>query len=418
MFYPVFIVTLAALFYVYDYFIQVSPAVITDQLMQDFSIGAAGLSFLGACFFYAYAVMQIPAGLLLDRFGPRRLLSVAILTSGLGVLLFGSTSNFALAGFGRFMVGFGSAFSFISTLFLASRWFPHRYFTLIAGLVQFAGCIGSIAGEAPLATFINQYGWRESMLLAGLTTTVLAVLYWFVIRDQPHAAKVQTQSTSLNEWQRLRSVLKMPQVWWIGWCGFFCWVPVATIGALWGVPYLMKVYGWTNTQAAGFCSLFWIALGVSSPLMGWYSEQIGSRKIPFYICFTAGLIGAALIFFAAELPAWLIGFALVLLGTCAAVQSLTFGVAKDILPTNIFGTAAGFLNMMAIIAGGISQQIVGLLLHFTWNQQMQNGVPLYTINNYRIGIVVLPITALIGLWITVRKLGETNCVAQFETATS
>lgn len=418
MFYPIFIVTLAALFYVYDYFIQVSPAVITDQLMQEFSIGAAGLSFLGACFFYAYAVMQIPAGLLLDRFGARRLLSVAILISGLGVMLFGSTSNFALAGFGRFMIGFGSAFAFISTLFLASRWFAHRYFTLIAGLVQFAGCLGSIAGEAPLATFINHYGWRESMLLAGSTTVVLAVLYWLIIRDQPHAYQTQTPSTSLNEWQRLRAVLKMPQVWWIGWCGFFCWVPVATIGALWGVPYLMKVYGWTNTQAAGFCSLFWIALGISSPLLGWYSERIGSRKVPFYICFTAGLIGALLIFFAAELPVWLVGAALILLGICAAVQSLTFGVAKDILPNNIFGTASGFLNMMAIIAGGISQQIVGLLLHFTWNQQIQNGVPLYTVNNYRIGILVLPIAALIGLWITARKLGETNCVAHFETGTT
>lgn len=412
---PAIIVALAALFYVYDYFIQVSPAIITDQLMKEFAIGAAGLSFLGACFFYAYAVMQIPAGLLLDRFGARRLLSAAILISGLGVTLFGLTSSFALAGVARFMIGFGSAFAFISTLFLASRWFSHRYFTLIAGLVQFAGCVGSIAGEAPLAAFINHYGWRHSMLLAGLITLVLAVLYWLIIRDEPnHNTTTNTQANSLSEWQRLRSVLKIPQVWWIGWCGFFCWVPVATIGALWGVPYLMKVYGWTNTQAAGFCSLFWIALGISSPLIGWYSEQMKSRKAPFYLCFSAGLIGAALLFFAAELPVWVIGLALVLLGTSAAIQSLTFGVAKDILPVNIFGTASGFLNMMAIIAGGISQQIVGLMLAITWQHQMLNGVPVYTLENYRIAILVLPIAALFGLWITFKKLNETNCVASFK----
>ena len=413
---PSIIVSLAALFYVYDYFIQVSPAVITDQLMQEFSMGAAGLSFLSACFFYAYAVMQIPAGLLLDRFGARKLLSSVILISGLGVTLFGLTSSFAMAGLARFMIGFGSAFAFISTLFLASRWFSHRYFTLIAGLVQFAGCMGSIAGEAPLAAFINHCGWRHSMLMTGLITLILALLYWFIIRDTPNKnSHLETSHTdTLTEWQRLRSVLKMPQIWWIGWCGFFCWVPVATIGALWGVPYIMKIYGWSNTQAAGFCSLFWLALGIGSPLMGWYSEHISSRKTPFYICFSAGLIGAVLIFFAAKLSVWLIGTALVLLGICASVQSLTFGVAKDILPTNIFGTASGFLNMMAIIAGGISQQIVGLLLHFTWNQQMQNGVPIYTIDNYKTGILVLPIAALFGLWITAKKLAETHCIAKFQ----
>jgi len=409
---PTFICSLAALFYVYDYFIQVSPAVITEQLMREFAIGAPGLSFLGACFFYAYAIMQMPAGLLLDRFGARKLLSIAILISGCGVTLFAITSSFAIAGLARFMIGFGSAFAFISTLFLAARWFSHQYFALIAGLVQFAGCVGSMVGEAPLAAFINKYGWRQSMLLAGLVTLVLAILYWLIIRDhRDHSLPNNIKTTAMSEWQRLLAVFKIPQVWWVGWCGFFCWVPVATIGALWGVPYLMKVYQWTNTQAAGFCSLFWIALGIGSPLIGWYSERIRSRKLPFYISFCAGLIGASLLLFAIELPVWVTGIALMLLGLCAAIQSLTFGIIKDILPANIFGTASGFINMMAIIAGGISQQLVGQLLAMTWDQQIQNGIPLYTLENYRVAILVLPLAAVAGLWVVAHKLSETNCIA-------
>ncbi len=171
---PYLVCTLAALFYVYDYFIQVSPAVITNELMAAFHIGASGLSVLSACFFYAYASMQIPAGILLDRFGARRLLSSAILISGFGVTLFGMTEHFALAGFARFCIGFGSAFAFISTLFLASHWFKHQYFALIAGLVQFAGCLGSVMGEAPLAHVIDAHGWRHTMIVTGLMTSVLA----------------------------------------------------------------------------------------------------------------------------------------------------------------------------------------------------------------------------------------------------
>ncbi len=412
---PYLVCSLAALFYVYDYFIQVSPAVITHQLMAAFNIGAGGLSLLGACFFYAYATMQIPAGLLLDRFGARKLLSLAILISGLGVILFGLTSSFAVAGLARFMIGFGSAFAFISTLFLASHWFAHRHFTLIAGLVQFAGCTGSIMGEAPLAHVINAYGWRPTLIITGLMTLLLAGLYWLIIRDYrpgtvvPPAPKIGIT----HEWHTLKQVLSIPQVWWIALCGFFCWVPVATLGALWGVPYLMKVYNWTNTQAAGFCSLFWIALGISSPLIGWWSDRIKNRRLPCHLCFLAGLTGGIMIIFADDLPVAAMALALILLGISCAVQSLTFGIIKDILPPSIFGTASGFVNMMAITAGGISQQIVGLMLAITWGHEMLNGIPVYSIENYQVAILVLPIAALIGLGISWFKLKETHCELRY-----
>lgn len=387
---PYLVCSLAALFYVYDYFIQVSPAVITHQLMAAFNIGAGGLSLLGACFFYAYATMQIPAGLLLDRFGARKLLSLAILISGLGVILFGLTSSFAVAGLAR-------------------------HFTLIAGLVQFAGCTGSIMGEAPLAHVINAYGWRPTLIITGLMTLLLAGLYWLIIRDYrpgtvvPPAPKIGIT----HEWHTLKQVLSIPQVWWIALCGFFCWVPVATLGALWGVPYLMKVYNWTNTQAAGFCSLFWIALGISSPLIGWWSDRIKNRRLPCHLCFLAGLTGGIMIIFADDLPVAAMALALILLGISCAVQSLTFGIIKDILPPSIFGTASGFVNMMAITAGGISQQIVGLMLAITWGHEMLNGIPVYSIENYQVAILVLPIAALIGLGISWFKLKETHCELRY-----
>ncbi len=413
---PYLICGLAALFYVYDYFIQVSPAVITDQLMATFHVGAAGLSFLGACFFYAYASMQIPAGLLLDRFGPRKLLSCAILISGIGVILFSRTDSYALAGFARFLIGFGSSFAFISTLFLASRWFEHRHFAFIAGLVQMAGCLGSMVGEAPLAHLINLYGWRETLFVTGWITLLLAILYVLIIRDQPGQLRVKSKKGGIAlELGRLRHVLKLPQVWWSAWCGFFSWVPVATLGALWGVPYLVKVYGWSSIKAAGFCSLFWIALAVSSPLVGWFSDSIKSRNRPIRFCFISGIIGGILLFCAPFIPYWITAMALILLGICAAVQSLTFGVIKDFLPSSVFGTASGFLNMMAIAAGGISQQLVGLVLALTWGHQHNwQGVPIYSVQSYQLAILLLPLAALVGWWISAYKLKETNCVPILE----
>ena len=414
---PYLVCFLAALFYIYDYFIQVSPAVITSELMRAFHIEASGLSFLGACFFYSYASMQIPAGLLLDRFGARRLLSFAILISGIGVSLFGYTHDFMIAGLARFFIGFGSAFAFISALFLATHWFEHRYFALIAGLVQLGGCLGSVLGEAPLAHVMNAYGWRHTLLMTGGITLVLALLYWLIIRDYPpgkHAPPRQKMAID-KEWQRLKHIFSIPQVWWISLCGFFSWIPVATFGALWGVPYLMKVFEWRNTQAAAFCSIFWVALGLSSVFIGWWSNHIEKRKLPAILCFIAGLAGSILMMLAPYLPVAILVFALVLLGSSAAIQSLTFALIKDILPEHLFGTASGFVNMMAIIAGGVSQQVAGLLLGLSWDHTFQAGSPLYHTHNYQQAMLMLPCASLIGLIIAYFKLKETNCQPLSET---
>jgi len=412
-FYPIFICCLASVFYAYDYFIQVAPGVMMQQLMRSFSIGAGRLGVLSACFYYSYTVMQIPAGLLLDRMGARVLVTLAVLCSAIGITLFGVTYNFAIAGIARFIVGLASSFSFISVLFLISRWFAHRHFAMAAGLVQMAGCIGSLFGLVPLAILVNTIGWRRSMVLTGLITFGFSFLFWIFIRDGKKPRTKKTLATPRSEWQRLRYLMKKDQMWWVAICGFMSWVPVAIIGALWGVPYFMKVYGLTNTAAGRLCSLFWVGLGIGSPLMGWISNRLRNRRTPFASCFCLGLIGSILILDASIVPLWLIGFALILLGISSAAQSLSFGLIKDIVPPTMFGTALGFNNMAAILGAAISQPLVGFILHVSWGGLMLQHVPVYSVNDYRIALIILPITAVVGLTIAVLRVKETYCELQY-----
>lgn len=411
---PYIICGLAAFFYVYDYFIQVSPAVMTHQLMETFQIGAAGLGVLGSVFFYAYAGMQIPAGLLLDRYKVRDLLTTAVIISAFGVLIFSLTSSFTLAAVSRFLVGFGSAFSFVSALYLVSQWFPHKQFALVAGIVQFAGCIGSIFGEAPLAHAVNYFGWRNALYCIAIATFVLSFLFWFIIRERNvNKAIVKRSKNTMSSWR----LFTMPAVWWIALIGFLCWVPVASIGALWGVPYLMKVFNWSNTTAAGYCSLFWLSLGVASPIIGWLSDRFQRRKIPFYFCFALGALGSILLIYASVLPVYITVLALLLLGLAPAIQSLTFGIAKDILPQEVFGTATGFINMAPIVGGGISQVVIGLILSALWDHQMQNNAPTYSLHDYQLAMILIPVTLVLGFVVTYFFLPETYCQPQAELET-
>ncbi len=446
---PFIICTSAALFYVYDYFIQVAPSIMTDNLMQTFDIGAAELGVLSAAFYYSYTFMQIPAGFLLDTFGARKTLSLAVLVSGLGVILFSQTSVFVTASFSRFLVGAGSAFAFVSALYLVSRWFPHRYFAFIAGLIQMAGCIGSIIGEAPLAMIVNQHGWRETLFYTGIITLLLAVLFYLVIRDgndslskhsisRPKQQRTIFATTPPSLWRKPESrrvmdpavkprddevsrgmtrreqlsifyLLKQKQIWWIASISLIAWVPVTSIGALWGIPYLMKVFSLSNVGAGKIVTLFWVGLGIGSPLMGWFSDKIQRRRLPLIICFSAGLIGMLLLFFAAYLTPFVVAVALTLLGFSASVQSLSFGILKDSVPANMFATASGFNNMSAILGGAIAQTSVGFLLAWLWGGIKMNNVPIYSPENYRIALLIVPIALLIGLLISILKIRETYC---------
>src|SRR6185312_6891955 len=201
------ICSLAAMFYLYEFILQVSPAVMTKELMHDLSLNAAGLGAMAAFYYYAYTFMQLPAGLLSDRFGPRFLLTIATLICVLGAIFFAFTHNVALASTGRFLMGIGSAFSFIGALLLVSRWFPPQYFALLAGIVQLMSSIGAIAGEMPLAAAVNIWGWRETMGWLAVLGVVLAVLIWAIVRDKPDGEedfeKKPVDNNKENEIKRL-----------------------------------------------------------------------------------------------------------------------------------------------------------------------------------------------------------------------
>ncbi|MDQ2995177.1 MAG: MFS transporter, partial [Pseudomonadota bacterium] len=148
---PYLIVGLAGFYYIYEFYLRVMPSAITHELMRSFSIEASGLGLLSSLFFFGYAPMQIPAGLLFDRFGPRVLLTISVFLCGAGALVFGMTDSFTVACIARWVIGFASSFAFVGSLLLASRWIDAKYYAMIAGLVQFMGSFGAIAGEWPIA---------------------------------------------------------------------------------------------------------------------------------------------------------------------------------------------------------------------------------------------------------------------------
>jgi MFS family permease len=275
--------------------------------------------------------------------------------------------------------------------------------------VQFGACLGSVLGLGPLAAAVNAYGYQSSLLAIGFFTLLLAVVYWVVIRNGNSQLLFGFPENHESQWKKLGIVLRESQVWWVAIAGFCCWVPAATFGALWGVPYLMKAYDLSNVQAGWLCSLFWIGVGVGSPFVGWLSDAIQLRKMPFYLCFGLGLIGGLMIVYAPYLSIAWVTLGILLIGFSASIQSLTFGVIKDFLPADRFATASGFVNMAAIIGGAGAQLLFGILLTFHAQTPAEGALPVYDMINYQVAMSLLPLVMVVGLAVTKLAIKETHC---------
>ena len=176
---------LGAGLFLIGFFNRFSPAVMTQELMIAFGIGAAGLGNLSAVYYYAYVVMQVPTGVMADTLGPRKLLIFGAVGASLGTFLFSLSPNLLWATLGRAFIGISVSVGFISTLKLTSTWFPPQRFALASGLAHICGVLGAVLAGAPLRILINHFGWRPIIFVTGMITAALAIAIWRFVRNDP-----------------------------------------------------------------------------------------------------------------------------------------------------------------------------------------------------------------------------------------
>ncbi|OJA00726.1 MFS transporter [Rickettsiella grylli] len=411
----VVICILASCFYMYEFILQVSPAVMTNQLISDLKLNAITLGTMTAFYYYSYTPMQLPAGFLFDRFGPRRLLTIAILMCALGAFLFSSTTTIATASAGRFMMGMGSSFAFIGTLVLISRWFPSRYFAFLTGLVELMSCIGAIVGETPLTIAVDHWGWRHTILNLAVIGVILGLLIWLIVRDSPEVVSKGHKFQPTSKKGVLHSfhqVAENNQTWFIALYSFMVWAPITAFAALWGIPFLVIAYGISTKAASTACTMIWLAIGIGCPLLGWWSDTVNLRGVPLKFAASLGLIGLIPVIYIPHLPLLWLYICLFLFGLAASGQSLAFGVVKDNNHSSVAGTAMGINNMATVAGGALFQPLIGIFLHFSWNGSYYNGRPFYTLEDYRKAFIILPFCYLIAFLIGKFLIRETHCQQQ------
>ncbi|NMM44556.1 MFS transporter [Rhodospirillaceae bacterium KN72] len=389
----------------YAFLQRVAPSVMTDDLMRDFSVGAGALGALSAFYFYAYAGMQMPIGILIDRYGPRRILSAAMAACLVGSLVFAFADNLGIASAGRAMIGAAVAFGYVGSMAIAGTWFPTRHFSLLIGILQSIGMAGAMTGQAPMSLAVSALGWRDTITAMGIGAAVLAVLVFLVVQELPPHRK---QAASAAKKGAFSDVLRNPQSWVCAILGFTLTPPMLAFAGLWSVPWLVDVYGMTKPDAATTASLIFLGWAAVGPVIGWATERIGRRKPILYLGFLLGAGAMACLFYIPNLPIWAIRVLFLINGIGGCTMILCFTCVRELNRPSRAGSGLGFVNMFVVGAGAVFQPLIGVLLDLNWDGALVDGAPVYTAGAYSVALSAMLVAQAIG-FIACLLLKETRC---------
>ncbi|EKD71839.1 MAG: hypothetical protein ACD_46C00086G0006 [uncultured bacterium] len=418
--YPWLMVACGMMFYCFNYFLRVSPSVMQNELSDAFHITATQFGALAGLYYLAYTPMQIPAGMIYDKFGPRIVLCAACLIAVSGLAVFVSAHSYQIAGLGRFMIGLGCAFAYIGTLKLASVWLPTNRFATVAGLATAVGMMSGALAQRYLNHIVQAVGYQHALKTALFVGVILSGLLFLFVKNRP---KTSSEGIDLHNplnmkqlFSALRIIFTNKQMWLIGIIGSLLYLPSSVFLDLWGIPYLKAVHDLTPEQAVTISNLTSYGWIISGPILGAYSDKIKRRCLPLTL---SGLLAALLLSGVFYIPnislnnLYLIFF---LIGTCCGAHSLTFALGKENNPIQISGTSVAVTNMLIMAGGAIFQPVVGKLLDWHSTSPLAaNGLPVYTGSDYTFALSVIPIGVAIGIFLTL-FLKETYCESQAEEA--
>lgn len=408
---PWIVWALAATFFLAEYFARVSPGVMLPDLMRTFNADALALGTLSACFYLAYIPMQLPVGMLVDRFGPRVLLTIMCILCGFACLLFGSTHILLFGQISRFLMGFSASFAFVGTLKLASSWFPSERFGLLAGLTQALGMLGAVIGEAPTAIAVHHVGWRNTLFLMGGLIILLGIFIGIIVRDKPKNFSTLHQHNHPEKpklFSGLAKVVKNRRSWINGCYIGLVYAPSAAFAELWGVNFLTQTYHISRTIAGAAIGMIFIGWTIGGPLTGWFSDKIGQRKPLMIASSLCGLIFMSCIIYVPNLSLHVLFALLFFYGMTNTGVAISYAVASEINLPNINGTSIAFANMASVLIGACLQPIIGYILDILWHGNMLHGVRIYSLADYHHALVILPTCSFASL-ILALFVKETNC---------
>lgn len=359
--------------YLMVYVHRMCPAVLAQDLIQSFSATGAMVGLMASAYFYPYALMQIPSGILADKLGPRVLLTACMILASIGSVLFSMADTVMTAFMARVLVGLGLSAVLVPSYKALASWFSTKRYVMATSVVISVAGLGGVAAGSPLGWLSELIGWRGSFQIIAVITAVTAVLVWVFVRNRPqdfHLPPVEPETKTghmvktMPIGQSLTQILGSLDFWCMAIWFFFNGAILFSFAGLWSGPYFMQVYGMSKTVAGNFINIFsfgwifgplifaWLAIRSSSNSRILGLSMLGMALLSAWIYLRNGSMSVV------ELYAFNTLFGLLGAGPAGVV----FAAVKERFPAQISGTATGMLYLFPMVGSALYQPLAGMIL--------------------------------------------------------
>lgn len=370
------------------FFHRVAPGTVAKELMAAFQASGALIGLLSALYFWAYAALMLPAGLLVDAYGPRRVVAVGGGVMGVGTVLMGWAWSGGPLFAGRLLVGLGASVTFVGALKVAADWFQPRWFGTLSAMTATVGVLGALAATTPFALLAGVVGWRLGFVWVGLVCLGASLLCWAVVRDRPATGEAVSQT--LGQILKGTGRVLSNRHTWPPFLTFFGLYAAAGNLMLWGIPFLRDVYGLPIAWAATYAMATQLALLFSAPLTGYLSDRVlGRRRLPYIaLCWVTLLLWGVFAFTLGRLSLGALYTLLFTLGLFAGGFVLTWPIGREVNPPHLSGVSVAVVNLGGFLGAALTQAPVGALLDSRWAGAMAEGARVYPLEAYRLAFSV------------------------------
>lgn len=358
---------LSALFLLSQFY-RVSNAIIAPNLIQDLKLNAETLGILGGAFFYSFALLQIPMGPMLDRIGPRMIMTFSSGIGALGAFLFAFGTSFQTALLGRILIGAGMSSMLMGPFKTFTLRYPPEQFATLVGIISSVGTLGNILAASPLAYLTSILGWRRTFLIAGGITILLGFLIFWTLRGEETNKKKSLPSSEANPdigiFQSIQIILRSFAFWQLGAVAFFRYGIFVSLQGLWLGPYLIHLKGFSPIQAGHILIMLAIGTTLGGPIGGYLSDRIfRSRKgvgltgLGLYAISLFPLLGVWEI----HHPFWF-GLICFFIGFFCGFGMLIYSHAKDLFPITISGMVMTYVNFFTMAGAAVFMPFLGKVI--------------------------------------------------------
>jgi sugar phosphate permease len=389
-------------FFGFQFILRLFPGLVMPEFLAKFNISATDFGVFASLYYLGYAGMQIPMALLLDKYGPRNVISLSAMLCAVAVWLLLYFDSWPIALLSRFLIGVGSVVGFLGTSKVISQWFIKERYAKLVGLTFSFGLLGALYGGRPVSMMIASLGWEKVLGLLGVVAFLLGLFNFSFVRN-----KVEQQEKPLPVFNSIKKLISHRSLLILAFANFLMVGALEGFADVWGVPFLMVARNLSKVDAASITSCIFVGMLFGGPILAYFSEKF---KAHYLVTMISGLLMSALmacvLFFNQELSQSALMLIMFGIGLLCCYQVIVFAIGAEIVPVQLMSITIAFLNCINMLGGSFFHSAIGNLMDFFEQGTVVEGVKTYSLDSYVYTLALIPIASLIGaglVWVSKRK---------------